>query len=246
MKTSVITLFAAALLFAGCNSSRRGSSSTAGNTGLKEIEGIYTGTMPCADCDGIETKVIVNDNFTYSVQTQYVGVDEKFTEVGNYKWDADGRIITFDDDFLGKCLVEGNALFKLIDGKKDTGVNAEYHRLEKVDRMLVEKYWKLVELYGKPVTSPVEAHVIFHIEGSRYSGNAGCNRISGSYRARDNARISFSQPAATQMMCLSMDTETMFKDVIVRADSYSVQGDTLVLNRARMAPLARFVAVYMQ
>lgn len=45
------------------------------------------------------------------------------------------------------------------------------------------------------------------------------------------------------MACPGVEGEERFLDVLTRADSYSLRGDTLVLNRARMAPLARFVAV---
>jgi hypothetical protein len=37
-----------------------------------------------------------------------------------------------------------------------------------------------------------------------------------------------------------METETELLKVLSMVDSYDLVGDTLVLNRARMAPLARF------
>jgi heat shock protein HslJ len=117
------------------------------------------------------------------------------------------------------------------------------------DRNLVEKYWKLIELNGSPVTpanNSKEAHIIFHTEDNRFSGDAGCNRFAGSYQIQDNARIVFSQTIATRMMCLDMDTETKFLQALEMADSYSVSGDTLTLSRAGMAPLVRFVVVYLR
>ena len=116
------------------------------------------------------------------------------------------------------------------------------------DQNLVEKYWKLIELYGNPVTpaNNKEAHITFHSEDNRFSGDAGCNLFSGSYQIQNNYRITFSQTMATQMMCIDMDTETKFLQAIEMADSYVVNGDTMALNRARMAPLARFVAVYLR
>ena len=113
---------------------------------------------------------------------------------------------------------------------------------------LVEKHWRLIELFGNPVpaneNSANEAHIIFHIEDNRFSGNAGCNRIAGTYELKGSDRITFSQAIATRMMCINgMETEDQFLQVINTADSYIVKNDTLTLNRARMAPLARFVAV---
>lgn len=40
----------------------------------------------------------------------------------------------------------------------------------------------------------------------------------------------------------SMQLESDFLRVLEEADNYVITGDTLVLNKARMAPLARFKA----
>ncbi len=114
--------------------------------------------------------------------------------------------------------------------------------------VLVEKYWKLIELRGNPVTESngKDAYIIFKAEDNRFNGNAGCNRISGSFQTKEPDRITFSQTVATRMMCLNMETEDQFLQVLNTADSYVVRNDTLTLNRARMAPLARFVATYME
>jgi heat shock protein HslJ len=117
------------------------------------------------------------------------------------------------------------------------------------DSALVEKCWKLIELNGVSVAnknSPKEPHIIFKIDGNRFNGNAGCNSIMGSYQIKHPGRISFSEVASTMMMCLNMETEELFKQTLEKADSYIVKNDSLTLNRARMAPLARFVAVYMK
>jgi heat shock protein HslJ len=43
-----------------------------------------------------------------------------------------------------------------------------------------------------------------------------------------------------------MEVETAFHDVLKMVDNYSLSGDRLTLNRARMAPLARFEAVHLR
>ena len=48
------------------------------------------------------------------------------------------------------------------------------------------------------------------------------------------------------MACINMVTETEFLKVLDMADSYHLKGDTLQLFRARMAPLAKFAAVYLK
>ena len=113
---------------------------------------------------------------------------------------------------------------------------------------LVEKYWKLTELFGEPVNTSEggrEAHIIFKKEDSRITGNGGCNTFNGSYTLQSGNRISFSKTMSTMMMCSAMETETKMLQAIEMADNYVANGEKLVLNKARMAPLARFEAVDM-
>ena len=238
-----------AVAMSSCSGRQRAKNS-GGNTPVQELSGAYTGTLPCASCPGIETRVDLNSDLTYTIQTRYIGrSDEVSTQSGTFKWDSGNSTLTFDSQLLGQCLLEGNTLYVLVDGRKNTGQNAENYMLVKVDQDLVEKYWKLIELHGNPVTpanGSKEAHITFHIDGNRFSGDAGCNRIMGSYQTRENYRIAFSQTAATQMMCIDMEIESNFLQVLETADSYLVQNDTLTLNRARMAPLARFIVVYLR
>jgi heat shock protein HslJ len=47
----------------------------------------------------------------------------------------------------------------------------------------------------------------------------------------------------TMMACENMDVESGLNKALVAADNYTIKGDILSLNKARMAPLARFQAV---
>lgn len=117
------------------------------------------------------------------------------------------------------------------------------------DDSITEKYWKLVELRGQPVPSlEREPHLILKTEGNRVTGFSGCNTFNGTYTLDEKTmRIDFGPLAMTRMACAEgMDTEQAFAEVLEQADNYSVSGDNLSLNRARMAPLARFHAVYLR
>lgn len=50
----------------------------------------------------------------------------------------------------------------------------------------------------------------------------------------------------TRMACIKPTVEEAFIKVLETADNYTVKNDTLQLNKARMAPLAKFVAVYLK
>ncbi|MBS1775787.1 MAG: META domain-containing protein [Bacteroidetes bacterium] len=116
--------------------------------------------------------------------------------------------------------------------------------------LLTEKYWKLVELNGTSVAWKEgwvhEPQITFQSSDHRVHGNGGCNTFFGTYQIGSGNSIHLSQMGATMMACPNMETETAFLQTLEKVDNYTVIGDTLILNKARMAPLARFIAVYME
>lgn len=113
---------------------------------------------------------------------------------------------------------------------------------------LTDTYWKLTELNGKAIgeagADRREVYVIFRKQENRVQGNAGCNGYGGTYTLDPNGfNIKFSAMMHTQMACPGLDVENEFLKVFENADSYYVKDGTLQFNRARMAPLAKFVAV---
>lgn len=116
---------------------------------------------------------------------------------------------------------------------------------------ITEKYWKLIEVRGQKVTAAdfttKEPHLILKSADNRVTGNGGCNSFFGSYELQANInRISFSKMGSTRMACLKPGVEDAFLNVLETVDNYTLKNDTLQLNKARMAPLAKFVAVYLK
>jgi len=110
-----------ALIFVGCNSTK--------------YEGTYTGTMPCADCSGIDTEITINDG-KYIIKRTYLGTENMeqnmFVESGSYTWSKDTKILTFDNDPEQQYLVRDNTLVALDqDGKEVTGDLASLYILKK-------------------------------------------------------------------------------------------------------------------
>jgi heat shock protein HslJ len=213
--------------------------------------GAYRGTLPCADCPGIETVVVLTSNGDYRAHSKYLGDSGKvFSEQGRFEWNEAGNTITFAGDKPAKYFVGENRLIRLaLDGSRNTGVLAEHYILTKLADGVTEKYWKLVELNGRPVPAlEREPYLILKAKDDRVSGFGGCNAFTGSYQLDEAAsRIRFGQIASTMKACPSgMAVEKAFHDVLRIVDNYSLAGDHLSLNRARMAPLARFEAVYLR
>jgi heat shock protein HslJ len=113
---------------------------------------------------------------------------------------------------------------------------------------LQETYWKLTELMGKPVgptpADSKEIHIKFRANQKQFEGFGGCNGMGGTYELKAGNRIKISRIISTQIACPQLDTENKLREILEMVDNYSLTTKTLSLNRAKMAPLARFEAVY--
>lgn len=102
----------------------------------KDLNGIYKGTFPCADCEGIETTLTLNSDHTFELQSLYLGKENKpFTEKGTYIWDETNSEITLNtegDPSKPKYKSENNTLILLdANGQKNTGELASMYVLTK-------------------------------------------------------------------------------------------------------------------
>ncbi|MDR0537096.1 MAG: copper resistance protein NlpE [Tannerellaceae bacterium] len=103
-----------------------------------EWEGVYTGVIPCADCEGIETSITLNTDLTYKMSMTYIGKDgapEVFE--GSFQWDDEGSNITLGGIREGvmptKYKVGEYRLFQLdMEGNMIAGELADKYVLTKV------------------------------------------------------------------------------------------------------------------
>ena len=113
-----------------------------------------------------------------------------------------------------------------------------------ISKKLLKK-WQLVELNGQPISAlgkPAKTPFIQFDSARKVAGNNGCNQFFGSYELDTRNRIKFSAMGSTRMACVDENTiESDLMQVLSNTDSYVLVNDTLVFNRARMAPLARWV-----
>ncbi len=256
MKNPFLVAVLVTVTFCGCKPTsvhdKTGETTNADNSrNSLDWAGIYRGMLPCADCSGVRTQIILNKDLTYEMALQYVGKGSGVIKSnGMLQWNGAGSIITLTGSREpNQYLVGEGKLFKLdMDGKRIQGDVAEQYVLKKEDNEIIEKYWKLVELRGKKVTPSEiqdrEPHFILKELDRNVIGHGGCNSFHGVYELSTGNRIRFSKMASTLTACGNMELEREFLDVLEMADNYNVNGDTLQLNRARMAPLARFAAVY--
>lgn len=117
----------------------------------------------------------------------------------------------------------------------------------KPDAELVNTYWKLTELNGKPATlgtGQKELHMVFSGESNQVSGFSGCNRFSGTYEKNDG-HLGFGPMAATMMACADgMAQEAAFLKALGKTERYTIKGDNLALYNGAEKLILRFEAVY--
>ncbi len=107
------------------------------------------------------------------------------------------------------------------------------------------KTWKLTELNGQPIklkNPEANPYFMLNTASMRYEGHGGCNGVGGTFEIKPEVmRIKFNQGMSTMIACDDLETEKAFVNALLAADNYSVNGNTMTLNKARMAPLAKFV-----
>lgn len=101
-------------------------------------DGTYTGTLPCADCEGIKTELTLNKDKTYVLTQEYLGKKEIAIDTlkGNFNWRNDGNSIALEGIKIGEASpfykVEENRLRHLdIEGKPISGSLSENYMLKK-------------------------------------------------------------------------------------------------------------------
>lgn len=247
---AVLSLFL--LILFSCSSARQYSSKNEHNSRYSlDWAGSYKGLLPCADCVGITTVIQLNQDNTYQIQQEYEGTNSLVqTSSGDFIWEDNGNNIELKiGEETRKFQVGENRLFWLDnDGKRITGTLANNYVLDKEEKNdITEKYWKLVLLMGDTVKTEGtrEAYIILKQDESLI-GNGGCNAINGSYNLDGQDGISITGISSTEKACKAQATEEKLIQVLQKADSYLLKGDTLFLHKGRMVPLAKFEAVYLQ
>ncbi|MBC9797909.1 copper resistance protein NlpE [Sinomicrobium weinanense] len=101
-----------------------------------DFEGVYEGTIPCADCEGIKTTVTIGKDHAFTVISEYLGKegDNTFTDKGT--WDIEESTITLkqEDESVMKFFVgEGFIQFLDQEGNKIEGDMADMYILKKTE-----------------------------------------------------------------------------------------------------------------
>lgn len=263
---AVLLTFLAASCQMKQSSTSKSTTETAVNDGHNaqnslDWSGNYTGTLPCADCEGIETNLSLKQDGSYTLTTTYLGKDaDKFEQKGTFTWNETGNTVILDgiEDGSSQYFVGENYLLHLdLDGNKVTGELAQMYRLTKSTEVVFQGEseltgvkWKLVEIYGQSFEAVegenVEAFLVFDEKENRIYGSGSCNNFNGSYELKEGQQIALTGLATTMMACPNMKIEQELFEVLNNCDNFTIHQGVLSLNKARMAPMAKFIAVELE
>ena len=100
--------------------------------------GTYIGVLPCADCEGIETVLLLREDLSFEMTRKYLGKsDPVFRQSGSFTWDEQGRSIRLEEEHpSGEAKhfqVGENRLFMLdMEGERVRGSLEEHYILHKL------------------------------------------------------------------------------------------------------------------
>ena len=242
----------ALITFSACNNANKTVTTKITDNSAQvalDWQGTYSGVLPCADCEGIDTELTLNEDLSYVLISKYLGKDntQPDTLKGTFAWEGNNVCLNGipQNERPSKLKVEENQLRYLdMEGKEITGDLAQNYVMRKNGNPTIEdKRWQLTELFGKPVKGTPESHyIIFHSKERRVEAKANCNIMLRNYTIKNEFRLKIEQGISTMMACPD-DLEKELAQVLDQADNCSSDGKTLSLNKARMAPLARFELV---
>lgn len=135
----------------------------------------------------------------------------------------------------------------------DGGTSAaasEARAMEATPAPLLNTYWKLHQIGNGPhvgaFDNQPEAHLVLQEGTGRFHGAGGCNRLQGSY-SLEGRWLQLSAVTTTRMACAQGGRmEQVFLATLPKVNSYSIQGQKLLLSDADGQVLLRLEAVYLR
>lgn len=208
-------------------------------------QGMYSGVLPCVDCEGIRMALALQDG-KYRMTKTYLVKDSfsRHTD-GEFTWSDDGSTIVLSNqgDASAQYKVVENKLFQLDkDGKVITGELAERYVLEKANSPILDIIWKLSELDGKivEVEGSKPFNLVFDTAIGAARGFTGCNGFSSEFQIKGKELELFGV-FRTELACPAvMKIEEGYLKALEEVDSFALETDKLVLKKGD-AVLAKLV-----
>ena len=261
MKNLLLILTTITFLLA-CNSSEKPSQETASEAIVQDEnhfqyddhnsrdaldwQGMYSGVLPCADCEGIRVTLALQDGKYRMTRTYLVKDSFSRHSEGEFAWSEDGSTIMLlnKEDAPVQYKVGENKLIQLdMVGNPITGSLADHYVLTKANSPILDISWKLSELDGKVVEIKgiKPFNLLFDTVTGTARGFAGCNGFSGEFEVKEE-KLQIFGVFHTEMGCeiSIINIEEKYISVLEEVDSFAVEEGVLVLKKGSVI-LAKLV-----
>lgn len=106
------------------------------HTSQKSLDwmGTYEATLPCADCPGIKTNIVLNEDNTFSITNEYLEKNTKVEDTGEVMWHDNGSVVHLkgkETDIKLK-VIENGLIHLNQEGKEITGELAQHYHFKKI------------------------------------------------------------------------------------------------------------------
>lgn len=211
-----------------------------------DYQGAYYGLLPCADCMGIQLKLTINNDSTYTTESIYLGKsNEIFTKEGKYNWDKFGReiICRIDNQIVARYKVEENRIVQFgQQGKIDGETEARYN-LYKNPKAIWNKLWFANSIKGKKIEQIGVIPNLTFLPNGRVFGSGGCNQLQANYSLNENQTIKISTVSSTKRGCGDIrHYDFELSEAMTQAKSYEVVDNQLYLKDSSQEIIAKFKA----
>jgi len=232
VKSALIVCISAAIM-SGCISRKEGGGPVGAqgmaipadmHTSQNSLDwpGVYEGILPCADCPGIKTRLMLKPDGSYELSTQYLDRQPAPLVVrGKFSWNAAGNAITLDVTGNGQRYAVGEGRLSQLnrDGTPD-GTGSPNRVLKLVSpaestpsaggglvQTLEDHRWKLESARDgqgqriEAVSPAPERSFVLSFSGSRLHIQGGCNQMTGGYQINAEGQLNVSGMASSMMAC---------------------------------------------
>jgi len=210
-----------------------------------EWQGVYTGYLPCAHCNFIQTVIVLRSNQVYSIETKCNEDSSRIKQtIGRFVWDLDGNTVILDnfpDEYGSPFFEVGENYIAQINESTLNNESADiinYVVFTKESNPMLERTWRLTELAGSWIEESDRIFIIFRIIDQRVSGHAGCNIFGGKYFFDKNG-FRLRCQIIRRVHCNRVDLENEFMKALFIIDDIKV-GENYLLLISNKRTIARF------